>query len=100
MRVNQTEPEEMVWELVRGERLGFKFRRQHGIGDFIVDFYCPKKKLVIEVDGKFHKEQKEQDDARDAILKSDGLKIVRIDAFDVYNDIEGVRDAIWLHLYP
>ena len=49
-----TEPEKRLWSILRNNQLGVKFRRQHGIGHYIVDFYCPELKLIIEVDGESH----------------------------------------------
>jgi len=54
LRSNMTEPEKKLWQILRGEQMGVKFRRQHGIGHYIADFYCPELKLVIEVDGDSH----------------------------------------------
>ncbi|HXC06785.1 MAG TPA: class I tRNA ligase family protein, partial [Bacteroidia bacterium] len=65
LRKSQTEAEEMLWDRLRGEQLGVKFRRQHVIEDYIVDFVCLTKKLVLEVDGAYHEFQKEKDEKRD-----------------------------------
>ena len=55
LRNHSTVPEKLLWEKLKGKQLlGFKFRRQHGIGNYIVDFYCPKLKLGIEIDGVSH----------------------------------------------
>lgn len=65
-RKNPTMAEDMLWECLRGKQLGYKFRRQHPVNDFIADFICVEKNLVIEVDGGYHttKEQREADNLR------------------------------------
>lgn len=54
LRTNATAPEQQLWQVLRNNQLGIKLRRQHGIGHYIADFYCPALKLVIEVDGDSH----------------------------------------------
>ena len=54
LRNNMTKAEIILWSKLKGKQLGYKFRRQHGIGKYIIDFYCPKLKLIIEVDGDVH----------------------------------------------
>ena len=58
LRNNSTSEEILLWLRLKNSQLGFKFRRQHSIGGYIVDFYCPSKKLVIEIDGKEHSKKK------------------------------------------
>src|SRR5258706_902336 len=76
-RRNQTKAESILWEEVRGSKLGFKIRRQHAIGDFVADFVCLDKRLVIEVDGEYHAQSKEYDMARTEFLKSEGFNVIR-----------------------
>ena len=81
LRRKQTEAERMLWALVRSRRfMGLKFRRQHQIGDYIVDLYCHEKRLVVELDGPIHSdpEAQQKDAERDAYLQSLGLTILRI----------------------
>ena len=81
MRQKPTPAEDFAWELFRDRRfLGLKFRRQHQIGNYIVDFYCREKRLVVELDGTVHDsdERRTRDRNRDAFLKSLGLTVVRI----------------------
>ena len=59
LRHNSTIPEKMLWARVKGQQLGVKFRRQYGIGHYIADFCCPRKKLVIEVEGGVHDNKKQ-----------------------------------------
>jgi len=79
MRNNPTEAEAAIWNYLRDEQCGAKFRRQHIIDDFIADFVCLELRLIIEVDGGYHNEaeQKESDEARDRVLKYYGFKTLR-----------------------
>ena len=92
LRHNLTEPEKRLWQILRNKQMGVKFRRQHGIGDYIVDFYCPELKLVIEVDGDSHfsEEALNYDKARDDFMLSLGIMTVRLKNDDVMKNIEGV----------
>ncbi len=85
-----TEAERALWEMLKTKQLGVKFRRQHIIDKFIVDFLCFEKKLIIEVDGKYHEEteQQEADALRTEILNEFGYKIIRIKNEDVLGNIE------------
>jgi very-short-patch-repair endonuclease len=97
LRVNQTEAEKILWECLRRHRHhGYKFRRQHPIGEFIVDFYCPATKLVIEVDGPIHDDEEHQiyDSFRDKKLESRGLRVLRFTNWEVQNELDGVLEEI------
>lgn len=96
LRNNQTEAEKKLWKYLRGEQLGVKFRRQYGIGNYIADFYCPKLKLVIELDGGQHytKEGMEYDKIRENYMSSLGIKTIRFSNIDVMGNIEGVLEII------
>jgi very-short-patch-repair endonuclease len=88
-----TGPERGLWSKLRARQLfGFKFRRQHGIGPYIVDFYCAETSLVIEIDGDTHAEpnQTRKDALRDRYLKSLGLHVVRYGNNDILKNLEGV----------
>ena len=76
MRNNPTESERLLWRVLRGTRLGAKFRRQHIIGDYIVDFACVSAGIVVEVDGGYHNNfaQKQEDEIRTNFLKERGFK--------------------------
>ncbi len=93
-RKNQTEAEKIVWENVRDGRLGFKIRRQHPIGEFIADFICLEKKLVIEVDGYIHETQKEYDEARTFYLNQYGFRVIRFTNQEVSDKIGDVVEKI------
>ena len=94
MRKCQTESEERLWQELRNNRTGYKFRRQHIIDRFIVDFYCVEKGLVVEVDGEIHQNQKERDYERDNILNLLGCKILRFTNEQVLSNLMGVVETI------
>jgi len=89
-------PEVLLWRLLRGKPQGVKFRKQHPIGRFVADFYCHRRKLIIEIDGIAHAmgDRAERDERRDAWLQSCGLEVLRIPASDVLRDAEGVAQSI------
>ncbi|MBO6881326.1 DUF559 domain-containing protein [Winogradskyella sp.] len=93
---NSTEAERILWESLRGKKLDVKFRRQHIIDEFIVDFVNIEKKLVVEVDGGYHntKEQQEIDEIRTLILKDLGFKVIRFKNEEVIGDIDSVLNKI------
>jgi type I site-specific restriction-modification system R (restriction) subunit/very-short-patch-repair endonuclease len=97
LRKNQTSAEKVFWEVVRGKRfLGLKFRRQHQIGNCIVDFYSHQHRLVIELDGGVHDrpEQQERDRIRDDYLRSLGNRVLRFRNEAIFEDLEGVLQTM------
>ncbi len=97
LRKNQTEAEIIFWELVRNKKLlGLKFRRQHQIGHYIVDFYCHSERLIIELDGEVHNtpEQKKKDGIRVKYLKSLGNRILRFNNAELFENTENVLKTI------
>lgn len=95
LRLNQTEAEEKLWQVLRAHRFNdFHFRRQHAIGAFIVDFCAPQEKIIIEVDGGQHLSQEEYDIQRTEFLKSKGYRVLRFWNHQVLKDIEGVVQVI------
>lgn len=92
LRKNQTIQERKLWNLIRNNQLGVKFKRQHPIGDYIVDFVCREKWLIIELDGSQHNEDENilKDNQRTKYLESRGFKVLRFWNNDVDNNIEGV----------
>ncbi len=95
MRAGQTPAENHLWQRIRKEQvLGFKFRRQHTIDRFIVDFYCTKAHLVIEVDGSIHDEQQEEDQLRSEFLESLGLRVLRFTNGEVLQQTDAVIERI------
>jgi very-short-patch-repair endonuclease len=94
-RNKPTDAENLLWQHLRRHQVrGLSFRRQHSIGQFIVDFYCAKARLVIEVDGPIHQYQEEEDSIRQEYLESHGLKILRFSNGVVLNDVEEVIKQI------
>ena len=82
-------------EKVKEKKLnGLRFRCQHPIGNFILDFYCPSRKLVIEIDGEIHKERTEYDIVRTSKLEEYGYRVIRFSNERVINDLQGVLDEI------
>ena len=77
LRSLPTKAEYVLWQELRKEKTGFRFRRQVSIGAFIVDFYCHELKLIIEIDGPIHENQKEYDYIRENYLKNSGYKVIR-----------------------
>lgn len=95
LRKNSTIAERKLWRYLRSRDFSnFKFRRQSPIGKFIVDFVCFEKKLVIELDGGQHNEQKEVDIKRDNWLRKEGFTILRFWNNEVINNINGVLQVI------
>lgn len=97
LRSDMTGPEKQLWSRLRARQFfGLKFRRQHGIGPYIVDFYCPEQSLVIEVDGDSHvpADQILKDQQRDRYLLSLGLQVIRYTNDDVLKNVEGVLENL------
>lgn len=96
LRKNQTYCERRLWSFIRSRRLRVKFRRQAIILGYIVDFFCPQEKLIIEIDGKIHNspERKEYDETRTLHLSRKGFKIIRFTNEQVLYDLQGVLTEI------
>jgi very-short-patch-repair endonuclease len=91
LRAESTDAERRLWSRLRAHRFkGLKFRRQHPIGDFIVDFVCPELKVIVELDGGHHGEQTAEDLARTLQLEKQGFVVVRYWNNDVMNDFDSV----------
>jgi very-short-patch-repair endonuclease len=91
--------EVLVWTRLRGRNPQRPtFRRQHPVGNVILDFYCPSARLAVEIDGSAHwtDDAQVRDLARDQRLAAQGISVLRIAASDVYRDLDGVADAIIL----
>ena len=101
LRKNMTDAEKLVWSKIRGKQLKeFQFYRQKPIGNFIADFYCPKAKLVIELDGGQHysNEGKKKDEMRDSYMKSLGMTVLRFSDREVFEQLDAVMQKIWDYL--
>ncbi len=96
LRAAMTPPEVMLWNNLRGKRLAdLRFRRQHPIGPYIADFYCHDARLVIEIDGASHAgRQRARDDSRDAWTIERGLRVLRIPAVDVLQNLDDALRTI------
>jgi len=86
--------EKMLWQELRGGKLGVKFRRQHPFGQFVLDFYCDEARLVVEVDGPLHEQQEEYDDWRDRQLLAQGLWVLRFRTGEIEWNVVLVTDKI------
>ena len=94
LRKVMTPAERKLWAHLRNDQLGVNFRRQHAIGNYIPDFVCVQRKLIIELDGSQHLEQEEYDQERTEFLAEQDYKVIRFWNNDVLNDIDGVILAI------
>ena len=98
LRNEMTDAERLLWLKIRGKQLkGFQVYRQKPIGQFVVDFYCPKAKLVIELDGGQHYQKPiaARDKLRDRYMERLGLKVLRFSDKEVFENLTGVLEAIW-----
>jgi len=95
MRHDQTTAEIVLWRYLSNNGMcGVKFRRQHPLNGFIVDFYCPSKRLAIELDGEIHLRQKEQDKIRQGIIENEDIRFLRFNNEEVLRNIENVLRTI------
>lgn len=97
LRRSMTEAESTVWERLKNKQFrGYKFRRQHPIHLFIVDFYCHELKLILEIDGEYHEkpEQRLADKERSDLLEYQGLSIIRFTNEEVLNNIANVLKSL------
>jgi very-short-patch-repair endonuclease len=97
LRNNSTSAEAELWKMVKNRKMnGRKFRRQHGLGKYIVDFYCSSEKLIIELDGDSHGDyyRIEKDIEREDFLKSKGYRIIRFENKDVFQYTDFVTEKI------
>ena len=104
LRNNATPQEVALWARLKNSQTGYKFRRQHSLGGYIVDFYCPEKRLVIEIDGSqhFEKENLEYDKIRTKFLKGLDIQVIRFDNGEINTNLSGVLQKIHnvLHSSP
>jgi very-short-patch-repair endonuclease len=95
LRREATPPDQLLWLALRNGQIGgMKFRRQHPIGPYVVDFYCHSARLVVEVDGMSHDNKAEEDAARAKTLEAQGLRIVRLTNDDVMHDLDAVTREV------
>jgi very-short-patch-repair endonuclease len=95
LRRTQSEPEAIVWAALRDRQLhGFKFRRQHPLGAFVVDFYCAEARLVVELDGPSHVGREDYDQRRQSWLEEQGLRVLRFTNDQVRQSLGEVLDLL------
>lgn len=96
LRNNSTKAEICLWAEIRNKKLGYRFLRQYGVGKFVIDFYSPRLKLAIEVDGVTHltKEELEYDERRQFEIEQLGIQFIRFTNLEVYNEIANVIEKI------
>ena len=95
LRNNMSPPEIILWNQLKGKKLrGYDFHRQKPIDNYIVDFFCSKLKLIIEVDGKVHIDKGEEDIERQSKLESLGFTVLRFKASDIVKNLNDVIEAI------
>ena len=95
LRNKSTPAEAFLWNYLKKSQLdGRKFRRQHSIDNYIVDFFCYEESLAIELDGEIHNIRIEEDEIRDAYLKSKGIKVIRFENRFVFEHLDQVLDDI------
>lgn len=92
LRESSTPEEEILWNEIRNNKLGARFRRQHSMGGYILDFYCFKGRLIIELDGNLH--DKEYDAVRDAFFRQLGYQTMRIKNKDINHDLNKVLEEV------
>jgi len=101
LRKEQTSAEEKVWKLLRNRKFrNLKFRRQHVIEGFVIDFFCNEHKLAIEIDGGIHKKKKDYDELRQDIIESEDITLIRITNDEMAQDEESVLKKIKEVLEP
>jgi very-short-patch-repair endonuclease len=103
LRNNLTSAEARLWSLIKNKQLhGRKFRRQYSIGNYIVDFYCPKEHLAIELDGNdhFHPESLDRDMARDLELSQKGIRVLRFENKWIWEDPEWLLNQVIKNFGP
>jgi very-short-patch-repair endonuclease len=97
LRQNLTSAEALLWTNLKKSQLeGKKFRRQHGVGPYIVDFFCPECRLAVELDGERHMSLSgaEADERRTEFLKRFNVRLIRFENREVFDNLEGVLDEI------
>jgi len=90
-----TLPEKILWQFLRGSTFaGLRFRRQHPVGHFITDFCCPSKKLIIELDGEYHANTRQEDKDRQDVLQKHGFRVLRFTNEHVFDRMEWILQTI------
>ncbi|MEE9258058.1 MAG: endonuclease domain-containing protein [Nitrospinaceae bacterium] len=101
LRKNMPKAELLLWTKLKGKQLkGYKFRRQYSVNQYIIDFYCPKAKLAIEIDGDSHLDKKTvyYDQKKQASIEAFGIKFLRFNNLEIFESLDGVINEIQKHL--
>jgi very-short-patch-repair endonuclease len=98
LRADSTDPEKILWRALRERLPLYKFRRQHPIGNRVADFACPKKKLVIELDGSQHADEQAADEQRSLEIAGHGYRVIRFWNNDVTQNLASVLETIYREL--
>ena len=94
LRRAMTKPERLLWWALKADQTGFHFRKQHAAGPYVLDFYCDRARLCVEVDGSSHDFTVDRDIARDRYLERWGIVTVRVSASNVLSNLQGAVDFI------
>lgn len=96
LRNNSTSAEATLWKYLKGQQLGKKFRRQHSVGNYIVDFYCASDRIAIELDGEKHFEEEgmKYDAERTEYLQNLSIKVIRFENAGIFEDVQAVLREI------
>ena len=94
LRHHMSQSERTLWSYLRNSQTGFRFRRQYAIGIYVLDFYCPKLKLCVEVDGPHHESRLARDAYRDSVLASEGILTMRIGTPELHEIFSEVAEKI------
>ena len=97
LRNNMPRTEVLLWNRIKGKQiLGYKIRRQYGVGNYVIDFYCPKLKLGIEIDGDSHFTVKglNHDRIRNNYIAGKGIELLRVTTTEIYDNMDGVLEYI------
>lgn len=94
LRADSTEAEKVLWKVIRNKKLGVRFVRQFSIDGYVMDFYCPKLRLAIELEGGIHQFRKEYDELRFKYLQAFSVKILRFTNEDILHNLDAVLSNI------
>jgi very-short-patch-repair endonuclease len=94
LRRTLTKPERLLWWALKADKTGFHFRKQHAAGPYVLDFYCDRVRLCVEVDGSSHELNTVHDETRDRYLTRWGILTLRIPASEVLFNLQGVVDLV------
>ena len=96
LRRDMSLPEVLLWQRLRGRNAEVKFRRQHPVGPYVVDFYCREASLIVEIDGEAHdrSDRPDRDEVRNKFLQENGYRVIRIAATEILRDVDAVAASI------